>query len=521
MGQVSKSLAVVVATTALVVSGLLQAAAGASVSAAAKPRPGGSVTFLQDNEPVAWDGARMGTGSLQNMAYFAYDTLVRVDGEGKLVPHLAQSLTASSGNTVWTLKLRPNLKFTDGTAFDAAAIVTNWDRYKDPATAAQCATQIKSMASYTAVDATTLRITMPQPYAFLPSLLENNCVGSIASPTALAKYGTRYGSAPESTVGAGPFVLKEWVRGDHFTFAKNPGYWDAPRPYLDTVVIKAVPDATQKANTLTTGAADIAFFATPTTQATQLMSQGFTRFARATGLVGIFFNFNRPPFNDARVRSALVLAADLDDMNAKATGGSAAVVTTYFTKDSPYYNPAVKQRTNNLAKAQKLIDSYVAEKGGPVKGTFLLSQNIANFGLPIQQQWARLKNVDIAIDQVLPTQASQASAAKNFDMTYQGVGNGCDVLTNQVRTGSATNYGSYSNSEVDSELTECLTTANVAKRKAALDKVTETLFSDAFALFTHRNFSSTLVSKRLHGVALVDDPNASYADLTNAWLSAA
>jgi hypothetical protein len=60
------------------------------------------------------------------------------------------------------------------------------------------------MASYTVVDAMTLRITMAPPYALMPTLPENPCVPSIASPAALAKYGPQYGSSPDSTVGAGP-----------------------------------------------------------------------------------------------------------------------------------------------------------------------------------------------------------------------------------------------------------------------------------------------------------------------------
>jgi ABC-type transport system substrate-binding protein len=309
------------------------------------------------------------------------------------------------------------------------------------------------------------------------------------------------------------------VRGDHFTFARSSGYWDSPRPYLDTVTVKAVLDATQKVNTFLSGGADIAFFPSPSIQAAQLADQGFKPIGRATGNVGIIFNLSRAPFDDARVRRALGLAADLKDANAKATNGSAKVVTTYFTADSPYFDPDVVRKTNKLAEAQKLIDSYVAEKGGPVKGTFVLSSSIANWGLPVQQQWLRLRNVQIDVNQVTAAQAGQLGQARNFDLTCSALGFGCDTLNQQLRGAATTNIIGYANPAVDAQLTECLTSTSVAKQKAALDKITGSVFTDAVGVFTHRNLNSSFAAKRVRGFVLIDDPNYSYPDLTQAWLA--
>src|SRR5262249_8310691 len=152
-----------------------------------------------------------------------------------------KSLESSPDASVWTIKLRPGLQFSDGTPLDAAAVVTNWDRHKVPALASACSSTVGAMGTYVARDATTVVVTLPAPRVSFPTQLAG-CLAFIESPAAIAKFGVNYGTSPETTVGAGPFILKEWIRGSSMTFVRNPSYWDKPRPYLDTIVWKAVVD---------------------------------------------------------------------------------------------------------------------------------------------------------------------------------------------------------------------------------------------------------------------------------------
>jgi Bacterial extracellular solute-binding proteins, family 5 Middle len=88
-------------------------------------------------------------------------------------------------------------------------------------------------------------VTLDRPRTNLPFPL-SLAIGTIESPTAVATYGSNFGSSPETTVGAGPFVMTEWVRNDHMTLKENRNFWDKGKPYLDGLTFEIVADTAQK-----------------------------------------------------------------------------------------------------------------------------------------------------------------------------------------------------------------------------------------------------------------------------------
>jgi peptide/nickel transport system substrate-binding protein len=497
--------------SAFVLAVVVALVAPASPGGAATSNRGGTMTVLVDNEVPTFYGASA-TGSTATYMYWVYDSLVRFGSRGEIVPRLARSVTANSDATVWTMKLRTGVTFSDGTPFDANAVVTNWTRLKDPVSAAPCRTQIAAFKSFVATDTDTVTMTLSAPNSLLPNVLANPCVSSIASPAALSKYGTNYGATADSTVGAGPFVMKEWVRNDHYTFARRSGYWDAPGPYLDGFTAKRIPDQTQKASAFQAGQGDIAIFSAPTIEIKALTATG-TKLLGTPGDGGtaVIFNETRVPFNDVRVRQALVLAVDLKDVILKANGGLATAVDTYFTKTSQFYDPKVKQVTNQLAKAQKLIDAYVAEKGGPVKFTLLVSGPVVTYGNALQQAWAKLKNVDVSIDSNPANAALQQ--AGNFDAAFQGTGADCSTIQQRFGTGQSGNFMKYSSPTVDKALADCLATTNLSKQKTALSTATKTIFDEAPALYVNRPQYLNAVQKSVRNIQLIGAPGSSAIDM--------
>src|SRR5262249_8803621 len=157
------------------------------------------------------------------------------------------------------------------------------------------------------------------------------------------------------------------------TFVRNPNYWDKPRPYIDTIVQKEVSDPAQRFNAFQAGQGDVTVLDNTKANQDMVKSVGGTNYgyAPAGGGIEVALNENVGPLNDVRIRQALVLATDLNDLNLKATGGVGHVVDTFFVKGTPQYNASVRQGTNNLKAAQKLIDQVVAEKG-PITLTFSL-----------------------------------------------------------------------------------------------------------------------------------------------------
>src|SRR5262249_49413880 len=153
-------------------------------------------------------------------------------------------------------------------------------------------------------------------------------------------------------------------------------------------------DGNQSAQAITSGSVDTAGgYAQPATGLRQVQATPTvaTLDQELQGSLALAFNTTRAPLDDVRVRTALLLAYDPADYNTKVNDGLLPIADTWFTKKSAFYSKSIKQTTNDLAAAQKLIDAYVAEKGGPVKITILGSSTLAPNYTALQQQWSRLK----------------------------------------------------------------------------------------------------------------------------------
>jgi peptide/nickel transport system substrate-binding protein len=243
-------------------------------------------------------------------------------------------MTTSDNGTTWTLKLRPNVKFSDGTAFDAAAVQFNWKRLADPATKALTASTAKQIQSMTVVDPVTLQVTLATPDLFFDHRVAGN-LAWIASPTALQSEGTNFGTHP---VGAGPFLMTNWVPNSQYTFARNPNYWEPGQPYLDNLIIKVITDPATAYNTFKAGGANATQMFDPQFIG-QAKQDGFDAMVSvaAGGGEGIMLNTSKPPFDNLLARQIIDQAINRDQFNkARRNGDSQFVLSSMNTQNSPF-----------------------------------------------------------------------------------------------------------------------------------------------------------------------------------------
>src|SRR5262249_53900843 len=146
------------------------------------------------------------------------DALVYLDENGLPKPWIAESWTISDDSLTITFKIRTGIKFHDGTDLDAAAVAFNYTRVLDPSLGAISKSQLGTLTSVEATDATTAVFHFSAPYAPIFSGLAGL---GVASPTAIQKYGDDFGHHP---VGSGPFMFKEWVPGTKIVLERNPNY---------------------------------------------------------------------------------------------------------------------------------------------------------------------------------------------------------------------------------------------------------------------------------------------------------
>ena len=224
---------------------------------ASAQKPGGTITVGLELDIPGFDPLKVGVfdTSAETAAAAIFDTLTTLDDKGEPQPKLALSWSHSDDFKTWTYKLRPGVKFQDGTPFNAQAVKENFDLQKDPANKCRCAFYIAYIHDVQAPDELTVVYNLNDPTVNAPALASvPSANGVMQSPTAWKTKGDDYNRNP---VGTGPYILKSWTAGDRIILERNPDYWDKDKVYLDRIILKPLPDAQSRFASLQSGEADI------------------------------------------------------------------------------------------------------------------------------------------------------------------------------------------------------------------------------------------------------------------------
>ncbi len=245
---------------------------------------------------------------------FVYEPLVQYAEGGTIVPCLATSWEISPDGTVYTFHLRKDVLFSDGTPFNAAAVVKNFDAIFTRRDEHAWFTLMNLVDSYEAPDTHTVRLILTRPYA--ATLQELTFVRPVRfmSPAALTESGEF-----TKAVGTGPWVFVESRKGEYDVFKRNEHYWGT-KPPIQSLVVKVIPHPEARAVALETNAVDILVSAmgdhgsaevSPHAYAQLSNDDAYTALesaARHTRVLAL--HTNRHPTNDPAVRQAIVRAID-------------------------------------------------------------------------------------------------------------------------------------------------------------------------------------------------------------------
>lgn len=474
-----------VATVAGVV---LAGGSGGTSTGAAKPKTGGTFAFLFNTEPPGMDPIQLRevpniSPALAVTAIF--DQLVYADPTSlKVKPKIASSLTTQDKGLTWVLKIRPNVRFSDGTTFDASAVQYNWQRIADPANRVPFAGPAQEIATYETPDPLTLKVSLKAANPLWDQLVARN-LSTIGSPTALKANATAFQTKP---VGAGPYLLKEWIRTVSSTFVRNPDYWQTGKPYIDQIDMKFVTDDNARLSTMLAGSAQAALdgaYQNLTQYRAQSNKFAVVNTPTSGGGYGLLMNTSKAPFTDLRVRQALSLVLDSKELVERANfGDSTAVIKAIDDEFSPWYNPKIKLPKTDPVAAQKLVDQVVAEQSGrPISFTYLVNNTPNHIRMAEAIQTvvqSKLRNVEVKLDIQQPTATVPKQAAGDFQASL-GSARWTDPaldLPAVFRTGSGLNYMRYSNPTVDAALTQLTTSTDSKTTQQAHETVIENVLKD-------------------------------------------
>lgn len=461
----------------------------------------------QDNVlTVAWprDVAEMNPHVYNPSQMFAqtmvYEPLVGYGENGKLVPKLAESWDISKDGKTYTFHLREDVKFSDGSAFDAEVVKRNFDEVlrqtKENGTHSWL-TVLTKIQYVKVVDDHTFQMTLLEPYyATLQEL-------AVARPVRILgnegfPKGDDTSKGVKKAVGTGPWVLKEYKADNYAIFERNDIYW-GELPKVKEIKVKVIPDAETSALALEKGDIDLIIgegaLSTDTFKELEKNENLETKISEPYATRQLVINTTRDTLSDIRVRQALAMSFDKATMVETVTAGIEEKADNILSTNMPYTADVKPQNIKyNPEKAAKLLDeagwklkdvNTVREKGGKPLEIELMYNSAETIqktmAETMQSEWAA---IGVKVNLVSEELANQVKRFKgdDFDINlFSNYGTPYDPHTfvNIIANkgfGYSTAIASYDkNNELVKEIHEVLASTDEEKRQAMYTDILTTV----------------------------------------------
>jgi glutathione transport system substrate-binding protein len=459
----------------------------------------------------------------QAVAKSFYQGLYGFDKSLKLGPVLADSYSASKDGLSYTFKLKKGIKFQDGTDFNAEAVKFNFDRVTNPDNKLKRYTLYKNIAKTEALDATTVRFTLKEPFsAFINSLAHPSAV--IISPAALQKYGKAIAQNP---VGTGPFKFVEWKQTDFVKVEKFAGYWRKGYPKVDSITWRPVVDNNSRAAMMQTGEASFTY-PVPFEQVETLKAKPNLEVTVAPSIVQRYLSLNmqQKPFDNPKVREALNYGINKDAMIKVVYGGYAIPAEGAVPKDVAFsfksgpwpYNPV---------KARELLKEAGYPNGFDTTLWSAFTDSTSQKAIQFVQQQLRVIGVNVQIQaleagqRVEKVENWQDPATAPVRMYYVGWSASTGESDWALRPLFATesmppksfNTAYYKNPAVDADLAKALSTTDAAEKTRIYAGVQQTIWKDAPWVFLATLQLVSVHTKNLSGVYVMPDRSFNFDEV--------
>ena len=443
------------------------------------------------------------------------ESLLRWNPDLTTSPNLASSFTNPTPTT-WVYKIRPGVRFHDGTVLTAKDVVASLRRHMDPAVGSAWENTFRNVKSIDMTGPLEVTVRLTKPDAVFNQEMATSS-GTIESAATLARAGKDYGSPKGGVNCTGPFAFGSWASGQSLTLKKFDGYWNTGlKPKAGQVKFVFLSDATTRVNAFQSGEVDGGWMV-PADAYDQLGSSTAGKLyygVNSTVAEEIVSNL-KGPLGDTEVRKALLMAIDRKGIVKAGVGGTGEVADSLVTDNMwdqapPADRKAIVKDTPRYpydpAKAKE-----IAEKAG-VKGeriviaTSPLDSQTAIVAQAVEQA-ARAIGLDPRIETLSPEKYStlftDAAARKGIDLFltfwYTSITDPLDVY-GSLETGMFTNYGGWSNKEFDRAIEDAAGTYDPAARAAASAKAQKVALRELPWLPLYTQPTSVFLGNRITGV---------------------
>lgn len=443
--------------------------------------------FTLGSNPPSLDPALMTDAQSSIVAAGLYEGLTRLNTKGEPENAIAQDITVSEDGKTYTIKLRNDVKWSNGDSVTAHDFEYAWKRALNPETASEYAYMLYYLENgekYNNGEATadevgvkakddyTLEVKLYAPAPYFTSLIAHYTYLPVHQATVEAA--PDWASEAKSIVSNGPFILTSWAHGDKLVLEKNPNYFNKDAISFDKVTISIVVDnntvyqmfETDKIDWIGAQAGSL-----PADLTQQLIKDGKAEVTPVASLYYYLFNNEKPPFNNVKVRKAFAMAIDrqsLVDNVAQANQQPAygMVPPSISVPGGQDFREAYPDNyfTDNVEEAKKLLAGGLAEEGlselPEITLLYNTDDNHKKLAEAIVDMWRKALGIEVKLANQEWGTFLETRKAGQFDIARSGWGADINHPINftydLIHSKSGNNDGRYNNPKVDELLNNSL-----------------------------------------------------------------
>ncbi|WP_235845881.1 ABC transporter substrate-binding protein [Dictyobacter aurantiacus] len=500
---------------------LLSACGGGSTTQqTSQSKSGGDLSVGLASDVVTLDPLKSTALVDRQVMLNIYDTLVRVDAQNNIQPDLATSWTQPNPKEL-DFTLRTDVKFQDGTPFNADAVVFNINRILSTPSSPRYS-ELSSVQAVTAVDPSHVRFSLKKPFSPLLATLTDRS-GMILSPTAVGKLGANLSNAPTG-VGSGPFMFGDWVKSDHLTIKRNPHYWQKDAqgtalPYLNSVKYRPITNESVEFSNLQTGTIQAADTVGANNVAAAKSNSSLI-YKQMPGLsfYGIMLNTKAAPFDNVNVRQAVAWGINREEIVSGVLKGLGTVSQGPIPPSSWAYDKNFAPYSYSVDKAKAAL-----AKSGKSSVSFTLS--IASGSPAVAQQAQFIQSelqpagITVNIKQEPFATLLSDTSSHNFVAAMLGWSGRPDPdgnIYSYFHTGGGNNDMQYSNPQVDKLLEDARATLDQKQRATDYQQAEQQIMQDMPYVFIYHGISIQATTNKVQNFTILP---TTIMNFSNVYLS--
>ncbi|RVX39712.1 peptide/nickel transport system substrate-binding protein [Nonomuraea polychroma] len=324
-----------------------------------------SLTWAIETQPITLNPQLWAQNKVRLLVFNQFDALLSKAEDGTFRPWLAKAWQVSDDGLTYTLDLRDDVTFHDGTKFDAAAVKANLDQFLVPGyNPAVAAIQLKAFDRAEVVSPYRLKIMLKEPDGLFLDFLASPYAGQVSPKSLKSAKDLKFGGP--DLVGTGPFILDRYVQGQELHYRRNPAYNWPPAgaahqgpAHLSEITYRFLAEAAVRVGALTSGQVQV-IEGVPATEVNLIKKDpnlALQASLNSGTAYSYYFNTSHAPFDDQRVREAFRQAVDVDAVLKSVYQGTATRAWSIVGKKSPFYDATLENTYGgDVAKANALLD---------------------------------------------------------------------------------------------------------------------------------------------------------------------